>query len=296
MAQNSLGNGSTIDFGLVEDGERPAATDLTWEREYGVSQPVSLEFGEARSWWGERRWRARARGEWHRQAAPPAAAHRGRHARARSTTPGSTQPSRRSTSASRSTPTTPTSAPTSARSASTRQLRTTRQLPRGLRCQRRRQGRPAPRRSPTSSAVASTSVTNGGACDGDDEVLCADFPVYVSNTLVNGAPHDHQHARRRRGPHGRLLRHAARGRCCPTGCRRSSTASRSSSTTLAEGLKQYLFYTETALRTASNNGEMPVVGKDLQAGADFMGKTREKLDAILEVRRPHDRRRGPPSC
>ena len=49
--------------------------------------------------------------------------------------------------------------------------------------------------------------------------------------------------------------------------------------TLAEGLQQYLFYSETALRTASNDGEMPVVGKDLQAGADFMGKAREKLDA-----------------
>ncbi len=51
---------------------------------------------------------------------------------------------------------------------------------------------------------------------------------------------------------------------------------------LAEGLKQYLFYAETALRTASDDGAMPVIGKDLQAGADFMGKTRTKLDAFLE--------------
>ena len=55
---------------------------------------------------------------------------------------------------------------------------------------------------------------------------------------------------------------------------------------LAEGLQQYLFYSETALRTASNDGEMPVVGKDLQAGADFMGKAREKLDAMLAVGDP----------
>ena len=55
---------------------------------------------------------------------------------------------------------------------------------------------------------------------------------------------------------------------------------------LAEGLQQYLFYSETALRTASNDGEMPVVGKDLQAGADFMGKAREKLDAMLAVADP----------
>ncbi|MFZ1800959.1 MAG: hypothetical protein WAU24_13920, partial [Chitinophagaceae bacterium] len=50
---------------------------------------------------------------------------------------------------------------------------------------------------------------------------------------------------------------------------------------IIEGLQQYMFYSETALRTASNNGEMPVIGKDLQAGADFMGKTRAELDAFV---------------
>ena len=53
--------------------------------------------------------------------------------------------------------------------------------------------------------------------------------------------------------------------------------------TLSEGLKQYLFYAETALRTASNNGEMPVIGKDLQAGADFMGLTRKNIDDFIEA-------------
>ena len=91
-------------------------------------------------------------------------------------------------------------------------------------------------------------------------------------------------------PAGRLLRHQHQGRAAqrpPEDPRRQAFKFDS----LAEGLQQYLFYSETALRTASNDGEMPVVGKDLQAGADFMGKAREKLDAMLARRRPDDRGR-----
>ena len=46
IAQASLGNSSTIDFGLVDNGGAKLRLDLTWERKYGVSQPVSLDLGD----------------------------------------------------------------------------------------------------------------------------------------------------------------------------------------------------------------------------------------------------------
>ena len=55
MAQASLGNSSTIDFGLVHNGGAKLRLDLTWERKYGVSQPVSLDLGDSGAGRRERR-------------------------------------------------------------------------------------------------------------------------------------------------------------------------------------------------------------------------------------------------
>ena len=47
MAQTSLGHDSTIDFGLVDgDAGAQLRLDLTWNREYAVSRPVSIDLGE----------------------------------------------------------------------------------------------------------------------------------------------------------------------------------------------------------------------------------------------------------
>ncbi len=51
---------------------------------------------------------------------------------------------------------------------------------------------------------------------------------------------------------------------------------------LGAGLEDYLFYLEAALRTGSGNGTLPVIGKDLQAGADFLGETRRAIDVAFD--------------
>ena len=51
---------------------------------------------------------------------------------------------------------------------------------------------------------------------------------------------------------------------------------------LGAGLEDYLFYLEAALRTGSGNGTLPVIGKDLQAGADFLGETRRTIDEAFD--------------
>ena len=120
-----------------------------------------------------------------------------------------------------------------------------------------------------------TDVNNGGACEGAGDPL----------RLVPGLRQRYPGARRRphgrprtlgdgRRPGGRLRRTSTRSGC-PSGLQGLLEGKPFKFDTLAEGLKQYLFYAETSLRTASNGGEMPVIGKDLQAGADFMGDTRE---------------------
>ncbi len=193
-------------------------------------------------------------------------------------------------SASRSPRTTPTSAPTSARSASTSGTEADpRQLPRRLR-RRRPPARPTARRRRSrdffTRASTSESTTAGPTARRRREILCADFPVYVNG---HAGRHDNLTVATTLGDGDDLLdvfggASDRRSRLPDAASRRSSTASPFKFDSLAEGLKQYLFYAETSLRTASNNGEMPVIGKDLQAGADFMGDTRD------EARRRSSRR------
>ena len=114
------------------------------------------------------------------------------------------------------------------------------------------------------------------------QVLCADFPVYVSGAKVPG---DNLTVTSTLGAGEDSLADVFTGAstkvALPTGLQAIIDGNPFKFDTLAEGLQQYLFYTETALRTASNNGEMPVIGKDLQAGADFMGDTRAKIDHFI---------------
>ena len=51
---------------------------------------------------------------------------------------------------------------------------------------------------------------------------------------------------------------------------------------LGAGLEDYLFYLEAALRTGSGDGKLPVIGKDLQAGADFLGGTRHAINTAFD--------------
>ena len=127
------------------------------------------------------------------------------------------------------------------------------------------------------------AVTNGDAdCDAG-VILCADLPVYVNGTKPSPLT-ENLTVTSTLGT-GDDLADVFTGTstdvALPTGLQKVLDGTPFKFDSLADGLQQYLFYSETALRTAANDGEMPVIGKDLQAGADFMGDTRVKLDTLL---------------
>ena len=52
-------------------------------------------------------------------------------------------------------------------------------------------------------------------------------------------------------------------------------------TSFGEGFYGYMEFLENALRTASFDGKLPLVGKDLQAGSDFVGDLRSRMQTAL---------------
>ena len=286
MAQASLGNDSTIDFGLVKGTSGPQLRlDLTWKRAYGVSREVSLEFD------GQQLVGADAGGELNVEASGTVklrlllplsaaamlnpientsvdktwsqvefgakidadAAHIGASIGPVSVDLG-TETDPGSFHAGFGVKATGTAAGDS------------------------------PKIADFFTEGFAVDVTNGGAdCDGDQDILCADFPVYVSgvkpppstenltvtSTLGTGDLTD-------------VFTGTSTEVVLPTGLQKILDGTAFKFDTLAEGLQQYLFYSETALRTASNDGQMPVIGKDLQAGADFMGDARGKIEEFID--------------
>ena len=123
-------------------------------------------------------------------------------------------------------------------------------------------------------------VDNGDAdCELAKEILCADFPVFVSDTqtldnlAVTTTLGDGDLAAVFSGTNTKVV--------APTDLQALLNGTPFEFGTLSDGLKQYLFYAEVTMRTASNGGEMPVIGKDLQAGADFMGQARRQIDDFI---------------
>ena len=129
------------------------------------------------------------------------------------------------------------------------------------------------------------TVTNGGSCT-TGVVICGKFPVFVSGVQPPGEDLTITSTLAAGESLTKVFSTTNTKVALPSGLQKILDGEAFKFDSLAEGLQQYLFYSETALRTASNDGEMPVVGKDLQAGADFMGKAREKLDAMLAVADP----------
>ncbi|TYB57633.1 calcium-binding protein [Nonomuraea sp. PA05] len=52
-------------------------------------------------------------------------------------------------------------------------------------------------------------------------------------------------------------------------------------TNLGDGIDRYLTTLETGMRMASNQGRLPMVGADLQQGADFVGAKRQEIKAAI---------------
>jgi Ca2+-binding RTX toxin-like protein len=283
MAQSSLGHDSTIDFGLVKDGAvSELRLDLTWERAYKVAQPVSLEFGQ------QQLVGASAGGELQLDASgtvklrlflPLSAS-------AMLTPITSTKVDAAESSVDFHATVAATGAHVGATVGPLSVALGTAGDPGsfkagfGVLAGSKATGTPS--LGTFFSSGFDLGITNGGACAGDS-VLCADFPVYVNGSLV---PTDNLTVTSKLGSSSHSLAGIFTGASTavhlPTGLQALVDGQPFRFDSLSEGLQQYLFYTETALRTASNNGEMPVVGKDLQAGADFLGDTRARIATFLK--------------
>lgn len=284
MAQKSLGNDSTIDFGLVKDdgGDAQLRLDLTWHREYTVSQPVSLEFGENQlvgaSAGGELS--LTASGTVKLRLFLPLTAAAMLHPIDNTkvdeneskidfgVTVGADDAHLGASVGPISLDLGTAAEPGSFHAGFGVEATGT-------------TGEDTPSIGDFFTSGFHVGLTNGGACDEASDILCADFPMFVSGAKVPG---------------GNLTVNTSLGDgdnltdtftgtgtevVLPSGLQQIIDGEPFKFDTLAEGLQQYLFYSETALRTASNNGEMPVIGKDLQAGADFMGTTRAKIDQFI---------------
>jgi Ca2+-binding RTX toxin-like protein len=287
MAQESLGNGSTIDFGLVGG---PAGAqlrlDLTWEREYGVSRSVSLDLGEGQELVG-----ASGGGELSIAASgtvklglllPLTAAAMLEPIKNTRVNEEFSEVDFNVAVAADDAYFGASIGPVSL------DLGTAEETGRfaagfGVNVAGAT-GEATPSIADFFTTAFSVTVSGGGVCKGKDEekdVLCASFPVYVSGSEAGDLTINSTLGA------GDSLAAVFGGTKTKVGVPEMLeglvVGKPFEFDTLSEGLKQYLFYAETSLRTASNNGEMPVIGKDLQAGADFMGVTRKNIDAFIKA-------------
>ena len=287
IAQTSLGNSSTIDFGLVDNGGAKLRLDLTWERKYGVSQPVSLQIGD------QELGGASAGGELSVEASGTV--------KLRLLLP--------LTAAAMLDPITNTLVDKSGTAidfgvkADADAVRIGASIGPvsvdlgkapsnlgnfhaglGVNISGKAAGN-TPKITDFLTGGFDVTVNNAeNDCSGD-VVICAEFPVFINNVQPPGGNLKIT-TTLGSGDLTALFSDTGTKVELPSGLQKVLDGEGFKFDSLAEGLQQYLFYSETALRTASNDGEMPVVGKDLQAGADFMGKAREKLDALLAAGDP----------
>ncbi|PKH40912.1 Ca2+-binding protein, RTX toxin-related [Nocardioides alpinus] len=287
MAQASLGNDSTIDFGLVDDGgDAQLRLDLTWERAYGVSRSLSLELEE-----GQELIAASGGGELSIEASGTV--------NLRLLLPLS--------AAAMEDPLDNTLVDESASGVTFDVALAAEDAymgasigPVGIDLGKASDpgsvhagfgveatggtGEDTPSIADYFTSDFDVAVTNGGAdCDEAAQVLCAEFPIYVNGTKPSPT-NENLTVTTSLGAGDSLATvfgEANTDITLPTGLQKILDGTAFKFDTLAEGLKQYLFYSEVALRTAASDGELPVIGKDLQAGADFMGATRVEIDDFI---------------
>ncbi|MBB6625724.1 hypothetical protein H5V45_00190 [Nocardioides sp. KIGAM211] len=304
-AQTSLGNDSTIDFGLVADsaGAAQLRLDLTWQREYAVSRPVSLTFG---SGGGQQLVGVDAGGELSVEASGTVklrlllplskAAMLAPLANTRIDTSETSLDFGVAVAAEDAhlgANIGPVSVKLGALADPDHGIADddlgSLRAGFGVEASSAASGT-NPSLADFFSSGFDVGVTNGGACTtdgptptGTKDVLCADFPVYISNAKASGGNFTVTSTLGSGDDLADVFTGASTKVSPPTSLANVLAGTPFKFDTLSEGLQQYLFYAESSLRTASNNGEMPVIGKDLQAGADFMGKTRTKIDTFIEA-------------
>jgi Ca2+-binding RTX toxin-like protein len=289
MAQKSLGHDSTIDFGLVKDsgGDAQLRLDLTWHREYSVAAPVSLEFGENQLVGGS------AGGELNLTASGtvtlslllPLTAAAMLHPIDNTLVDTSKSAvdfgvSVTADGAHLGASVGPLSVELGKDTGNAADLGS---FHAGFGVEATSANADdMPSLGGFFSSGFDIGLTNGGACDDAADILCASFPMFVSGASVPGGNLTVDTALGSGDNLSDVFTGTGTDVHLPSGLQALIDGTPFKFDTLAEGLQQYLFYSESALRTASNNGELPVIGKDLQAGADFMGATRAKIDKFLE--------------
>jgi len=284
MAQSSLGGDSTIDFGLVKngDGDAQLRLDLTWNRGYSVAQPVSLAFGDNQlvgaSAGGELKLTASGTVKL-RLFLPLTAA-------AMLNPIANTQVDENESKVDFDVSVTADNAHLGASvgpiSLDLGTVAEPGSFHAGFGVEATgTTGEDTPSIGDFFTSGFHIGLTNGGACTEAGDILCADFPMFLSGAKVPGGNLTVNTSLGSGDNLTDVFTGTATTVVLPTGLQQIIDGEPFKFDTLAQGLQQYLFYSESALRTASNNGEMPVIGKDLQAGADFVGQTRAKIDQFL---------------
>jgi Ca2+-binding RTX toxin-like protein len=284
MAQSSLGHDSTIDFGLAKDGDGKAQLrlDLTWHRAYGVAQPVSLELGD------NQLVGASAGGELNIEASGtvklrlflPLTAAAMLHPVDNTTV--DENESKVDFGVSVSAENAHLGASIGPISLDLGKDPEFGSFHAGFGVEATgTTGEDTPSIGDFFTSGFHIGLTNGGACSEASDILCADFPMFVSGAKVPGGNLTVNTTLGAGDNLSDVFAGTATTVVLPTGLQQIIDGDPFKFDTLAQGLQQYLFYSESALRTASNNGELPVIGKDLQAGADFVGTTRAKIDAFI---------------
>lgn len=157
----------------------------------------------------------------------------------------------------------------------------------------------------TGVAVAVTG--DGAECDGDgidsstELALCAVLPLKVNGVDAGTAPETSNFIVRLPLDTGDLadtlnpLGDPVDGKSrveVPDALGNTLAQAALSLLSFGDGFTGYLEFTERALRTASFDGKLPLVGKDLQVGADFIGGVRAELDTVFAGPVPTDTTAG----
>lgn len=123
---------------------------------------------------------------------------------------------------------------------------------------------------------------------GTDLALCAYFPLYINGAAVNADPAKNAFIIRLPvgtdladtfdiagadvGGHPRFT--------TPDGLAAALENAALNLLPFGDGFFAYLEFLQQALETASFDGKLPLIGQDLQAGSDFLGKLRSDLEAV----------------